>query len=63
MTPMRYLPHTQEDIREMLQVVGAADLDGLFAGIPADCLDEGPQFPKVRRLDETLADRSSCLKD
>ena len=38
---MRYLPHTQEDIREMLQVVGAADLDDLFASIPADCRRKG----------------------
>ncbi|GAB6904648.1 aminomethyl-transferring glycine dehydrogenase subunit GcvPA [Desulfosarcina cetonica] len=34
---MRYLPHTPEDIRQMLQVVGAADLEALFASIPADC--------------------------
>ena len=34
---MRYLPHTQEDIKQMLQVVGAKDLDGLFASIPDDC--------------------------
>ncbi|GAB6904649.1 aminomethyl-transferring glycine dehydrogenase subunit GcvPB [Desulfosarcina cetonica] len=27
-----------------------------------DCLHEAPQFPKVRRLDETLAARSPCLK-
>jgi glycine dehydrogenase subunit 1 len=34
---MRYLPHTEEDIQQMLQVVGAADLDALFSSIPADC--------------------------
>ena len=34
---MRYLPHTQEDIQAMLQVVGAKNLDALFDGIPADC--------------------------
>jgi glycine dehydrogenase subunit 1 len=34
---MRYLPHTPEDIQQMLQVVGAADLDDLFSSIPADC--------------------------
>ena len=34
---MRYLPHTQEDIKQMLQVVGAKDLDALFASIPDDC--------------------------
>ncbi len=34
---MRYLPHTKEDIQQMLQVVGAADLDALFSSIPDDC--------------------------
>lgn len=34
---MRYLPHTEEEIRAMLQQVGAADLDALFAAIPEDC--------------------------
>ncbi|MHB9096908.1 MAG: aminomethyl-transferring glycine dehydrogenase subunit GcvPA [Syntrophales bacterium] len=34
---MRYLPHTDEDIAAMLGVVGCADLDALFAAIPADC--------------------------
>jgi glycine dehydrogenase subunit 2 len=28
-----------------------------------DCLHESPQFPKVRRLDETAAARKPCLKD
>ncbi len=28
----------------------------------ADCLHESPQFPKVRRLDETAAARNPCLK-
>ncbi|MBI9085852.1 MAG: aminomethyl-transferring glycine dehydrogenase subunit GcvPA [Desulfobacterales bacterium] len=34
---MRYLPHTQEDIDAMLQVVGADSLDALFATIPESC--------------------------
>jgi glycine dehydrogenase subunit 1 len=34
---MRYLPHTREDIAEMLEVVGAASLDDLFSTIPEDC--------------------------
>jgi glycine dehydrogenase subunit 1 len=34
---MRYLPHTKEDIAEMLEVVGAASLDDLFSTIPEDC--------------------------
>ena len=39
---MRYLPHTPEDIAEMLKAVGAESLDGLFAGIPADCRRDAP---------------------
>ncbi len=31
---MRYLPHTQQDIESMLQVIGARDLEDLFATIP-----------------------------
>ena len=34
---MRYLPHTREDIDQMLQAVGATDLDALFNSIPGDC--------------------------
>jgi len=34
---MRYLPHTSEDISEMLDVVGAAGLEDLFSAIPEDC--------------------------
>jgi len=35
---MRYLPHTREDIAEMLEVVGANSLEDLFSTIPEDCL-------------------------
>jgi glycine dehydrogenase subunit 1 len=31
---MRYLPHTQQDIQNMLQVIGASSLEDLFATIP-----------------------------
>ena len=34
---MRYLPHTAEDIQEMLQAVGSENLDALFSVIPEDC--------------------------
>ncbi len=33
---MRYLPHTPDDIREMLGAVGAASLDDLFETIPPE---------------------------
>lgn len=34
---MRYLPHTQEDIADMLKKIGADSLDDLFVSIPNDC--------------------------
>jgi glycine dehydrogenase subunit 1 len=34
---MRYLPHTPDDIKAMLAVVGVNSLDDLFATIPEDC--------------------------
>jgi glycine dehydrogenase subunit 1 len=34
---MRYLPHTQEDITDMLKKIGAGSLDDLFTSIPKDC--------------------------
>lgn len=34
---MRYLPHTNEDIAEMLQAVGAESMDALFSTIPESC--------------------------
>ncbi len=34
---MRYLPHTDADIKQMLTTIGVAATDALFSGIPADC--------------------------
>ena len=34
---MRYLPHTQEDIADMLKKMGSGSLDDLFTTIPDDC--------------------------
>jgi glycine dehydrogenase subunit 1 len=34
---MRYLPHTNEDIVSMLQVIGVDSLDKLFSTIPENC--------------------------
>jgi len=33
---VQYAPHTDEDVREMLEVLGLPDLDALFAQVPAD---------------------------
>ena len=39
---MRYLPHTEEDIKEMLEAIGVEDLDDLFRQIPQDCKRKEP---------------------
>jgi glycine cleavage system P protein (glycine dehydrogenase) subunit 1 len=38
---MRYLPHTEEEIREMLTVTGHEQLEELFAHIPVACRYQG----------------------
>lgn len=38
---MRYLPHTDEEIAEMLAVTGQQSLDDMFAHIPDDCRYQG----------------------
>lgn len=40
---MRYLPHTEADIEEMLKAVGAGSLDALFAQIPENSRRSIPQ--------------------
>lgn len=37
MIAMRYLPHTPEQIQQMLAVVGKDSLESLFSGIPEEC--------------------------
>jgi glycine dehydrogenase subunit 1 len=37
MIAMRYLPHTPQQIQQMLAVVGAHSLESLFSGIPEEC--------------------------
>ena len=37
MITMRYLPHTPEQIQQMLTVAGADSLESLFSGIPEEC--------------------------
>jgi glycine dehydrogenase subunit 1 len=38
---MRYLPQTDEDIKKMLQTIGAGSLDDLFSAIPEACRRRG----------------------
>ena len=62
---MRYLPLTDHDRAEMLGVIGARDIDALFADVPPDMLLEGlvdlPMHQgelEVRRALETLSARN-----
>jgi glycine dehydrogenase subunit 1 len=48
---MRYLPHTDEEIREMLVVVGKESLADLFCSIPDECRFEG-ELPLPPALNE-----------
>lgn len=34
---IRYFPHTEADIREMLDAIGADSIDSLFAAVPGEC--------------------------
>ncbi len=44
---MRYLPHTPDDVREMLDVIGIRDLSELFAPIPEELrLDRDLELPE-----------------
>ncbi|BBO83676.1 putative glycine dehydrogenase (decarboxylating) subunit 2 [Desulfosarcina ovata subsp. sediminis] len=54
---------TESESKETLdQFIDAMQQIAREAKACPDCLHESPQFPKVRRLDETLAARSPCLK-
>jgi len=59
---MRYLPHTPEDLAAMLQVVGVADLDGLFDTIPEGCRRTDPlDLPQMTEWE--LNDHMARLAD
>jgi glycine dehydrogenase subunit 1 len=62
---MRYLPHTPEEIDQMLQAVGVASLDDLYASIPQEArlgqpldLPAGMDEPTLMRHLVELADRN-----
>ncbi|WP_457578003.1 aminomethyl-transferring glycine dehydrogenase subunit GcvPA [Desulfomarina sp.] len=48
---MRYLPHTDEDVQEMLKAVGRNTLDELFGSIPDGCRIDG-EIPLPPAMDE-----------
>ncbi|MEO0321441.1 MAG: aminomethyl-transferring glycine dehydrogenase subunit GcvPA [Myxococcota bacterium] len=62
---MRYLPHTPDEIRLMLERIGVSSLDDLFAAVPAElvaqplALEPALDEAALMRHLEVLSDRSS----
>ena len=54
---MRYLPLTEADRREMLAVIGAADVDALFKDVPASAVLKGPIAGLPNHMGEMEVDR------
>ncbi len=53
---MRYLPHTEEEIGQMLQVIGKNSLEELFSSIPEECRRQNlMELPKAKSEYEMLA--------
>ena len=69
MKGFQYFPHTDDDIRAMLDRIGVKSLDDLYADVPADCLYKGEyDLPaamteqQVRDFFEGLAAKNPKLK-
>ena len=66
---MRYLPHTDEEIVEMLDIVGAGSLEALFKDVPDNCRRSDLDLPEAvsewaldRHMDD-LAARTSVAPE
>lgn len=64
-----YFPHTEEDIRVMLERIGVKSLDDLYSDVPADCLFKGEyDLPdalseqQVRDFFDALGRKNTSLK-
>ncbi len=69
MSTFNYFPHTEEDIRAMLDRIGASSLDELYSDVPQECLYKGEyDLPdamseqQVRDFFAALASRNTSLK-
>ena len=65
----RYIPHTEEDIRVMLDRIGVESVDDLYKDIPSEVIfkgeydiPEGMSEPELRRHFRELADKNRNLK-
>ena len=60
---MLYLPHTDEEIASMLQVVGVENLDSLFSTVPEDCRFRGDLKLPEELSEWELNDHMASLSD
>lgn len=67
---MRYLPHTDVEVQQMLDQIGVSNIDELFSGIPEDCRLQRPlDLPEAKSESETmtllrsLAESNSKISD
>ncbi|MCF6239299.1 MAG: glycine dehydrogenase, partial [Candidatus Marinimicrobia bacterium] len=52
---MRYLPHTDVDVQQMLDQIGVSNIEELFSGVPADCRLKRPlDLSAAKSESETL---------
>jgi glycine dehydrogenase subunit 1 len=62
---MRYLPHTPEDIADMLEKIGVKSLDDLFSTVPGECRRKSPmKLPEPLtewELDREMAGLSAAM--
>lgn len=65
---MKYFPHTSDDIKEMLAVIGVESLDDLYAEVPEELklhrdlnIPEAKTEIEVRRIISALADQNKPL--
>lgn len=55
--PLRYIPHTDQDVRAMLDTIGVADVESLFGCIPEKLqLGRSLELPKAASEQEVLAE-------
>ena len=69
MSTFPYFPHTEEDIRQMLERIGVSSMEDLYADVPADFIFKGgydlpdsKSEQEVRDLFEALAAKNPKLK-
>ena len=66
---MKYIPHTPDDIRAMLDVIGVSSLEDLYAEVPEELklhreldIPQSKSEIEVRRIIRAMADKNRDRK-